>query len=62
LILARAGNISEIAYAVGFNSLDGFSHAYRKAFGESPSADSHASSAPAETLVNIPDQRPAAGH
>ena len=37
LLGAGAGNVSEIAYAVGFNSLDGFSRAYRKAFGAPPS-------------------------
>lgn len=37
LLAERAGSISEIAYAVGFSSLDGFSRAFRKQFGHSPS-------------------------
>ncbi len=37
LLQRQAGSISEIAYAVGFNSLDGFARAYRKHFGHGPS-------------------------
>ena len=38
LIEARAGNISEIAYAVGFRSVAHFSTAFRERFGQSPTA------------------------
>ncbi|MFU8831678.1 MAG: ATP-binding protein [Wenzhouxiangella sp.] len=38
LLERRAGTVSEIAYAVGFNSFDGFARAYRRHFGEVPSA------------------------
>lgn len=38
LLGVHAGSVSEVAYAVGFNSLDGFSRAYRGYFGKAPSA------------------------
>ncbi len=38
LLRARAGNISEVGYAVGFNSMAHFSTAFRKHFGASPTA------------------------
>lgn len=37
LIKSQAGNISEIAYAVGYNSLAYFSYAFREHFGKNPS-------------------------
>ncbi|NBD94977.1 MAG: response regulator [Gammaproteobacteria bacterium] len=40
LLRSGEGNVSEVAYAVGFVSLSGFSRAYREHFAESPSADS----------------------
>lgn len=38
LLLEGAGSVSEVAYAVGFTSLGGFSRAYRARYGEPPSA------------------------
>lgn len=38
LLSEGAGNVSEVAYAVGFPSLSAFSHAYRKHFGHAPTA------------------------
>lgn len=38
LLAEREGNVTEIAYAVGFNSLSHFSTSFRKRYGESPSA------------------------
>lgn len=38
LLAAGAGSASEVAYAVGFTSLSGFSRAYRERYGEPPSA------------------------
>ncbi len=37
MLKANAGNISEVAYAVGFNQPEYFSQLFRKAFGRSPS-------------------------
>jgi len=37
LLAARAGNVSDIAYAVGFKSLSHFSRSFRQEFGHSPS-------------------------
>jgi signal transduction histidine kinase/DNA-binding response OmpR family regulator len=37
LLRARAGTVSEVAYAVGFRSATHFSRTFREAFGESPS-------------------------
>lgn len=37
LLREAAGNVSEVAYAVGFNSLSAFSRAYRARYGEPPS-------------------------
>lgn len=37
LLKENSGNISEVAYAVGFNSLSYFSHAFKEHFGKSPS-------------------------
>lgn len=39
LLRESAGSVSEVAYAVGFNSLAAFSRAYRAAFGEPPSRE-----------------------
>ncbi len=38
LLAARAGTVSEVAYAVGFKSVAHFSTAYRQCYGVSPSA------------------------
>lgn len=38
LLKEAAGNVSEVAYAVGFASLSGFSRAYRDFYGEPPSS------------------------
>lgn len=38
LLRARSGNVSEIAYAVGFDNLSHFSQAFRKRFGVAPSS------------------------
>jgi signal transduction histidine kinase/DNA-binding response OmpR family regulator len=38
LLGSQAGNVTEVAYAVGFESLSGFSRAFRQRFGVSPSA------------------------
>ena len=38
LLRAGAGNVSEVAYGVGFNSVAHFSRSFRKAYGEAPSA------------------------
>lgn len=38
LLRARRGNVSEIAYAVGFDNLSHFSQAFRKRFGVAPSS------------------------
>ena len=38
LLRARTGNVSEVGYAVGFNSMAHFSTAFRKHFGASPTA------------------------
>ncbi len=38
LLGMRMGTVSEVAYAVGFGSLDGFTRAFRRRFGEPPSA------------------------
>lgn len=38
MILNRAGNISEIMYAVGFSSLASFSRSFKAKFGIAPSA------------------------
>ncbi|MFP3940376.1 MAG: ATP-binding protein [Thermoanaerobaculia bacterium] len=38
LLAEGAGSVSEVAYAVGFTSLGGFSRAYRARYGEPPSA------------------------
>ncbi len=38
LLRARAGTVSEIAYAVGFKSVAHFSNAFQEAYGERPSA------------------------
>jgi AraC-like DNA-binding protein len=38
LLREEAGTVSEIAYAVGFNSLSYFSRRFKKHFGTSPSA------------------------
>ncbi len=37
LLDQRAGNVSEVAYAVGFNSLEGFTRAFASRFGQRPS-------------------------
>lgn len=37
LLDTNAGSVSDIAYAVGFSSLDGFSRAFRRRFGATPS-------------------------
>lgn len=37
LLQRREGSVSEIAYATGFGSVDGFSRAFRRKFGASPS-------------------------
>ena len=37
LLEQKAGNVSEVAYAVGFNGPDYFSHLFREQFGTSPS-------------------------
>ncbi len=38
LLRARSGNVSEIAYAVGFDNLSHFSQAFRKRYGVAPSS------------------------
>ena len=38
LLREEAGNVSEVAYAVGFNSIAHFSRSFRKAYGVAPSA------------------------
>ena len=38
LLREGAGSISEVAYAVGFNSLSYFSRAFREVYGQTPSA------------------------
>jgi AraC-like DNA-binding protein len=38
LLAAGEGNVSEVAYAVGFVSLAGFSRAYKRRFGVSPAS------------------------
>ncbi len=38
LLLARAGNVSEVAAAVGFGSLSQFSRSFKQAYGRPPSA------------------------
>ena len=38
LLQHRTGNVSEIAYQVGFNNLSHFSRVFREVFGENPSA------------------------
>jgi signal transduction histidine kinase/AraC-like DNA-binding protein/ActR/RegA family two-component response regulator/ligand-binding sensor domain-containing protein len=37
LLLERAGNVSEVAYAVGYNSLSSFTRAFKAKFGQAPS-------------------------
>lgn len=37
LLCRREGAVSEVAYAVGFGSIDGFSRAFRRKYGTSPS-------------------------
>lgn len=51
LLDERAGTVSEVAYAVGFNSVEGFTRAFATRFGQRPSermAQAHRSSAPAQ--------------
>ncbi|MDA8019938.1 MAG: helix-turn-helix transcriptional regulator, partial [Thermoanaerobaculia bacterium] len=38
LLRQREGNVSEVAYAVGFRSVEHFSRTFRKNYGQSPSA------------------------
>src|SRR4029450_8570226 len=38
LLLRNAGNVSEVAYAVGFESLSSFTRAFSARYGEPPSA------------------------
>ena len=38
LLESKAGNVTEVAYAVGFESLSSFARAYRSRFSEAPSA------------------------
>ena len=38
LLRSRQGNVSEVAYAVGFNSLSYFSRCFSDQFGQTPSA------------------------
>ena len=38
LLSSQAGNVTEVAYAAGFESLSSFSRAFRQRFGVSPSA------------------------
>ena len=37
LLIENSGNISEVAYAVGYNSLSYFSHTFKEHFGKTPS-------------------------
>ncbi len=46
LLRARAGNVSEVAYATGFRAVSHFSRAFRDHFGATPSAIARAGPAP----------------
>ena len=47
LMQRREGSVSEVAYAVGFGSVDGFSRAFQRKYGTSPSRVDTAPARPA---------------
>lgn len=59
LLDQRAGNVSEVAYAVGFDSLEGFTRAYATRFGQRPSERLGRGKAPGNSQVRdrSPDRK-----